>query len=328
MTDPIIVSWSEIDTGRQCKYKHELAYVQRWTRPVADDSPLGKGVLWHSLIETHFDTIAAHQRTDGAKVRWDVSAVELAKLCESAVDTFLGDKLREGVAQDVIELMQWMYDGYTDMWGLDGDHDIVGVETTHLAPLGEIKIWQGSVNGVDQFADVPVMLKFKIDRTIRDKWGHVRVIDEKSHGQLPTDHDYDFLDQFGLYVWGLRKLGVNVRGAIHSASKTKPNKGDLIKPGHPDYKSSMKETPLDARFKRTAIHYTDAQLENIARDALDEVQDLYGPHNRKQRQTDSDRCKWRCSFTEACLFGRRTGKPGATIKMLELNGFTQEFERH
>lgn len=318
--EPIIVSWSEIDAGRQCKLKHYMAYDQRWTKPVADDSPLGKGVLYHALLETHFRTIYGHQEfTEGGKVKWDVSEDEMLRHCASEVSKFLADKLKEGVDPNVLDLLQWMYDGYIEMWGIDEDHDIIGVETTHLAPLGNIVIGERIV---------PVTLKFKIDRTIRDKWGHVRVIDEKSHGQLPSDHDYDFLDQFGLYVWGLRKLGINVRGAIHSASKTKRNQGDIFKPGQPGYKSNMKITELDARFKRTPIHYTDAQLKDVARCALDDIQELYSKANRHQRQADSDRCKWRCSFTEACLFERRTGKPGDMLRMLERQGFTQERERH
>ncbi len=325
MTEPIIVSWSEIDAGRQCRLKHHLSYNERWTKPVEDNSPLGKGVLWHTVIETRYDVIRQHQLPTGG---WDVPADKLEELATNKVNALLDKFTRDGGDAGVAALMGWMYRGYVDVYGLDPEHVIMGVETTHLAPLGDIEIWQGAVNGVAQFATVPVVLKFKIDRTVRDKYGHVRVIDEKSHGQLPSDHDYDFLDQFGLYVWGVRKLGINVRGAIHSASKTKQNQGDIFKEGDDGWKSTMKSTPLDARYKRTPIHYTDAQLNGIASDALQDVQDLYSHTNRHQRQPDSDRCRWRCSFTEACLFGRRTGKPGDTVKMLALQGFTQERERH
>jgi hypothetical protein len=321
--EPIIVSWSEIDTGRQCRLKHHMAYNERWTKPVADDSPLGKGLLWHSIMETRYDTIRVHQLPEGG---WDVPADALEEACTLAVSDVLGKFLKDGGGTGVADLMRWMYRGYVDVYGLDPEHVILGVETTHLAPLGEIDIPHPWHHG--EMTKQPVMLKFKIDRTIRDKWGHVRVIDEKSHGQLPSDHDYDFLDQFGLYVWGLRQLGINVRGAIHSASKTKQNQGDIFKTGDAGWKSTMKATPLDARFKRTPIHYTDAQLRGIASDALADIQELYAHTNRHQRQADSDRCKWRCSYTEACLFERRTGKAGDMVKMLERQGFTQERERH
>jgi len=323
--DPIVVSWSEIDTGRQCKLKHHLSYNERWTKPVDDNSPLGKGVLWHTVVETRYNVIMAHQMPNGG---WDVSADELEALATKEVNALLDKFTRDGGDAGVAALMGWMYRGYVDVYGLDPEHTIMGVETTHLAPLGTIDLPDPSSSNGLGTAPVPVVLKFKIDRTVKDNRGHVRVIDEKSHGQLPTDHDYDFLDQFGLYVWGLKKLGINVRGAIHSASKTKQNQGDIFKEGDEGWKSSMKSTPLDARFKRTNIHYTEAQLAGIAADALQDVQDLYSPANKHQRQTDSDRCRWRCSYTEACLFGRRTGKPGDTVRMLALSGFTQERERH
>ena len=38
----IVVSYSELDTFRQCPMKHALAYKQRWTRPVEEGSPLNK----------------------------------------------------------------------------------------------------------------------------------------------------------------------------------------------------------------------------------------------------------------------------------------------
>lgn len=329
MTKPIIVSWSELDAGRQCRYKHHLAYNQRYSKPVADDSPLGKGVLWHEVIELRYNIIHSHQIVNAeGRTDWDCSGATLEGHAIKAVDDFLAAKLKEGYDPDVISLMHWMHDGYVATYGLDEEHDIIGVETTHLAPLGNITVWRQGVDGWGSKVEVPVVLKFKIDRTVRDKFGQVRVIDEKSHATLPSDHDYDFLDQFGLYVWGLRKLGIDVRGAIHSASKTKRNQGDIFKPGHPSYKPTMKETELSSRFKRTPIHYTPAQLRGIAADALADVQELYSERNRHQRQADSDRCKWRCQYTEACLFGRRTGKPGDTVRMLEIQGFTQERERH
>jgi hypothetical protein len=323
--DQLTVSWSEIDAGRQCKLKHKLSYKDRWTMPVADNSALGKGVLWHLVMETHYKVIMDAQALgEGGRMVWmhegrQLTADELMSRCNAAVDKLLSKASAGGHDSAMVHLAGWMYDGYTAVYGLDDEHDILGVETTHLAPLGSIVI---------DSREVPVTLKFTIDRTIRDKRGDIRVLDEKSCANLPRDSDFDFLDQFGLYTWGLRALGINVRGAIHSAARTTRNQGDIIKPGDEGYKKSMKAQTLDERFKRTNIAYTKAQLDDVRQSALDDVQELYSSANRHQRQADSDRCKWRCSFTEACLFGRRTGKMSETIKMLELQGFTQERERH
>lgn len=314
--DERTISWSELDTYRQCPKKWDLGYAKRYSKAVADDTPLGKGVLWHSCVETRYRVIMAHQRREGG---WDVSADELEALATEAVEKLLKEQLVKGFDPVVIGLMRWMYAGYVETYGLDESHRILGVESAHVAPLGMIE-----VDG----RPVRVMLKFKIDRTVRDEYGAVKVIDEKSHAQLPSGSDYDFMDQFGLYVWGLRALNIDVRGAIHSASKTKQNQGDLIKPGDPGYKSTMRETPLVGRYKRTPIPYTKQQLEGIAGDALADAQQMFTTANHRRRHTDGDRCKWRCQFTEACLFGRRTGKDRDTIQMLELQGFTQNHERH
>lgn len=318
--DPIIVSWSEIDAGRQCNFKHHLAYKLRYSKPPADDSALGKGIIWHNVMEIRYDTILNHQVIGTNGVRgYSTSDASVMAAADKAVDAYLLKLLTEGTDSEVLKVIKWMYDGYVKTYGLDKDNWIVGVETTHLAPLGDIETDRGSV---------PVLLKFKIDRTVRDKFGVIRILDEKSMGATPSAHEYDFHDQFPLYVWGLRKLGIDVRSVIHSAAKSKPNKGDFIKEGDEGWTAKMKESPLEDRFKRVTMQYTPAQLETVRADALADVQALYGPGATHQRQPDNDRCRWRCDFTEPCYFGRRTGKESDTLRMLELTGFEQNHERH
>lgn len=325
--EPITVSYSEITTGQQCKYKHYLAYDQRYSKAVEDDSPLGKGVLWHTIVQLRYDIIQNHQLmgADGTRA-YTKTKEEVNDAALKAVDIYLLSLLKQGVDPELLDTLKWMHDGYVEVYGLDSDHWIVGVETTHFAPLGTIQVRDyGNDFGT---IDVPVLLKFKIDRTVQDKTGQLKVIDEKSMSTLASTNDYNFNRQFMLYVWGLRKLGLNVRAAIHSAAKSKPNKGDLVKEGDDEWKSTMKPTPLESRFKRTPMPYTPAQLAGAARDALADVQELYGAHNARQRQMDEERCVRRCSFKEACYFGQRTGKDSDTIRMLELTGFVQNHERH
>jgi len=319
--DELTVSWSELDTYRQCPFKHHLAYDQRYSKAVDAGSALDKGLLWHGAIETRYKTIQAHQVMHEGRMVWDVASEVLAAECHKAVNAYLSKALRDGADVAVVSLVAWMMEGYVDTYGLDDVHDIMGVETTHLAPLG-------TISGPHEGERTKVWLKFKIDRTVRDQYGHIRVIDEKSCSALPTDSDYDFADQFGLYVWGLKALGLNVRGAVHSAAKTKQNQGDVIPVGHPEYKKSMKAQSLEDRYRRTSIHFTAPQLKEIADDALADVQQMYTKANHGRRHTNNDTCRWRCNFREACLYGRRTGRNSDTVRMLELTGFTQERERH
>lgn len=314
----VTISWSELDTFRQCPKKHDIYYIQRWTAEPKDDSPLGKGSLWHRVMETHFNTIKAHQTTnDSGQTVWDCSGDELLEFCLDAVgNTIAVMEIEEERDPAVIQVIKWMYAGYVETYGLDEEWDIIAVENTVIVPLYE-------ADGSESW----VRLKVKLDLLVKWK-GRYWIIDHKSCGSLPSDKDFDWADQFGLYVYGLGKVGVRVTGTIHNAAKTKMNQGDLIKPGEPGYKKSMKESTLEQRFGRHYMNYTKEQLEEIAADALADGKLAWSEHNHKRRNPDEERCKWRCGASEACMFGRRTGSDANMIDMLQRTGFVQDFTRH
>ena len=80
MSEQIVVSFSEIDTYRQCPLKHEWAYKQRWKRPVEEASALAKGSLWHLVLETHYNVLAKHDRlteeSQAAAIEESLRAIE------------------------------------------------------------------------------------------------------------------------------------------------------------------------------------------------------------------------------------------------------------
>lgn len=323
----ITVSWSELDAFRQCPKKHDLAYLQRWQKDTEDTSALGKGSLWHRVKEVHYKTIMAHQvpshmSTLGSHssyqgMNWDCSANELEWHCINAVGALLAKFEAEQRDPEVIKLMRWMYVGYLEKWGLDEQWDIVAVESTHIVPLYE-------ADGSESW----VRLKVKLDLVVRDQRGRLWVVDHKSCGQLPGNKDFDWADQFKLYILGLNRIGMKVFGAIHSAARTTMNKGDILKPGDEGYKKTMRAQTLEERFARTALDYTPAELECIERDTLADFKLAYSDANHKRRRPNEEWCKWRCNFSEACMFGRRTGSEANTLDMLQRTGFTQEFTRH
>lgn len=321
MSEELIISYSELDAYRQCPFKHRLAYKQRWAKPPSDNSALGKGTLWHLVLERHYRTIMDYQVTEDGNTVWSVSGSQLLAECVNRVDNLINELMRDKHDPQTLALVRWMYQGYVDVWALDDAYDIVGVETTHVVPLGEYFDAQRAV-------DVAVKLKIKVDVLMRDSDGSLWVMDHKSCSTMPKSTDFDFLDQFLLYSYGLGKLGHPVIGSIHSAARTQQNKGDIYKPGDPEYKTTMKAQSLTERFARHKISHTRQQLDNVAQDALADAFQMYSPANHERRHTSSDTCRWRCSYTEACLYGRRTGRDSDTIKMLELTGFTQEYERH
>jgi hypothetical protein len=317
----ITVSFSELDTFRQCPKKHDLAYNGRWQRDSDDRSALGLGSLWHRVLEVHYKTIMKAQRKgypDG-KLYWDVSEDDLRTACLDAVESLLREMLEDEQREpEVIEILMWMYEGHLEVFGLDEQYDILGAETTALMTLK-------NADGSDSW----VRIKVKLDLIVRDEKGHIWVIDHKSASSIGRDDmDHDWNDQFGLYVAVMRKQGLKVFGAIHSAALKKPNKGDFIKPGMDGYKASMKETPLENRFKRTRLNRTEAECESIMQDAVADAKLAYSEANHKRRHANPDTCKWKCDFKEACIFGRRTNNEENVLLTLQRTGFAQEPTRH
>ena len=315
--EPITISYSELDAFRQCPFKHRLAYVERWSMPVADDSALGKGTHWHSLLEAHYKVIQQHQRESGGKRHRTLPDDELLTLCAAAVKRVLDDLQDSGVNPDTLSLLWWMYWGYAEQWGTDPDWWIVAVEHTAIVPLYE-----------KDGSESHIHLKVKIDLIIEDRRGRRWFIDHKSGKDLPLSKDLDFDDQFGLYTYAMRRLGFRVTGCIHNATRTQRNKGDIFKPGDEGYKTTMKAQTLNERMSRTYMNRTDAELSSIQADALADAKLAYSPHNPGRRHANPDTCKWRCPYKEECIFGRRTGKDENVRLMLMDKGWTQEHVRH
>lgn len=312
--DEITVSFSELDTYRQCPMKWKLAYEDRWSRPKEDMSALNKGTCWHIVMEAHYRTIMAHQIEDlhgNGEITWDVTTDELLALCQAEVQKIFVYWVEQDLDEELMRLIAWMYAGYIDRYKLDDQWDIVEVEGTHIVDL---------VGGV--------RLKVKLDLIVRDERGKLWVIDHKSCANLPRESDFDFNDQFGLYVAALEKIGLKIMGAMHSAARTTMNQGDRIAPNSSEWKKSMRSQSLDERFSRTQIGYTTAQLSGILEDARADAVLMYSNHNHRRRHMNDVLCKRRCDFSEACIYGRRTGKDADTIDMLQRTGFEQDFTRH
>jgi RecB family exonuclease len=221
MTEKITVSYSEIDAYRQCPYKHYLAYGERFSKPVAVDSTLGKGTAWHEVLQIYYGALKASYDFEHA---YAVAAVRIQEM-----------------PPEIQALLSWMLEGYVTVYPKDFLFwEIMAVEATIVAPLLD-------ENGNETRFD----LKAKIDLIVRDKRNDlVSVVDHKSTSAL-RDKGFEWEEQFGLYELVANRAGFNVFNTVHSAALTKMNKGDLLKPGDDGYKGNMKETPLDSRFKRT-----------------------------------------------------------------------------
>jgi hypothetical protein len=271
MTEPIVVSWSEIDTFRQCPFKHDLAYRQRWQSDI--ESPaLTRGTAWHRLLEIRYEGQMANNPDDALL----------------AINGLLS--YDDGTQSEEQELLEWMYDGYCEMWDeQDQEWEVKAVEFKGFAPLDE------------RFT-----LKVKID-LVAARRGRLWVWDHKSGKNLPYSKELDLDDQMGLYIWCMRQMGYPVAGAIYSAARTQRNKTDQ---------------PLAERFTRIPLRRTDFELDTIAREALATCYKMW-PEGAdwgelRERNTNTDTCRWKCGFTEACLSSRKGGR---LVDMLVAHGY-------
>jgi RecB family exonuclease len=252
------------------QYKHYLGYIEGWQ--AQPSAALQRGTDWHTILDVWYQA-----QLPGAAEEQRAWAVR-------KVDQLIGRKDPESTAQQ--DLLAWMWDGYRARW-----HD----EALEWQPLES-----------EQRLELPLprpdgkpsrfIVRARIDllaryRPTRRLW----LWDHKTGQNLPKERDLDFEDQFGLYVWLLRRMGRKIQGCVYNAARTQRN--------------VSAPQPLAERFSRTLLAKTDAELAQLAAEVWATAEMMY-PEDRPPlwpppRTMDSDRCKWRCGFNEGCLAGRK-----------------------
>lgn len=303
MAPPRVISFSELSTARQCPLKHELAYADRWFKPQPPDSALFKGTWWHRVLETHYNELLRQQRAKEKR------KLALARAC---VEELLETQCH---VDSIRELVWWMYTGYIDHFGVDSDWRIMAVEHSAQVRLPALS------GHPSQF-----ILKIKIDLIVKDlatKTKNILVVDHKSGKDLPKQKELELDDQFGLYSWGMNRLGHKVFAQRYNAARTLRLKADIEEPG---------STPLNERFQRIGLYRTPRELDEVATEAYlaartryRELAEMRRAGRRSPRATEPQTCSWKCDFKEACLAGRK----GMDIaRFLRGSGFTQDYSRH
>ena len=310
--EPIIVSYSELDTYRQCPLKHELLYRKRYTKPAKETSALAKGSLFHVVMEEHYRVIKAWQDDHKGKVaiRAEKQVLELAR---TAVLPFLVD-LKTGEQSDNQQLVEWMYDGYVEKWGADLQWRIMGVEHQIITPLRDEKGNRSIYH-----------LKAKMDLLVRDREANDTfwVVDHKSGANLPNQMDLEIDDQFGLYTWAMNEVGKRVTGSIHNAARTTRNKGDF-----PDAGPKYSPQTLEQRHSRTHLNRSDKEIKNLALDAYKVAWNAYPPKGKGPKlysSPDPRQCGWKCDVKEPHLLMRQGRNPH---EVMTEYGFKIDRTRH
>ena len=259
--DHVVVTYSEMDTFRQCPLKHHWAYRERWAKTPKVGSALAKGTLWHNVLETHYEMIRRGET--------DLDRLRAFALREYLIDPENGQQDADQV------LIEWMYDGYVEHYGTDPEWEILATEVAGQVPLPLPKYH----------------LRFKIDMLVRQRsTGKIWLVDHKSARDFTRQAEIDIDDQFGLYTWALRRLGIPVFGFIRSDTRTQRNKGPMT---------------AEQRFRRVLTYRTDVELHNIAVDAADTADHAWGGEPVRHSSPAPQMCTWRCDFLEAHLMVRK-----------------------
>jgi len=312
--DAIIVSYSELDTFRQCPLKHKWAYGQRWTQKVKPGSALDKGSLWHAVMEVHYRIVKAYQDRHGGTIPEGLDE-RILKRIRKEITPLLHD-MDSGLQTPVQTLIEWMYDGYVEFYGIDRAWKIVAIEHQIVTPLldekGKPTRWH---------------LKAKIDLIIYDRdLGTFWVVDHKSCANMPDYMAMELDDQFGLYCWILKQVKRPVQGAMHSAARTTRNQPDF-----PDYTGKNKPQELEGRFQRKPLSRGLGELRKLAYDAYCAATQAHPtaearPHVKIYSSPDPRQCGWKCDFKDVHLILRKSTQREATI--LAGEGFYRDLRRH
>lgn len=280
------VSYSELDTIRQCRFKHQLAYQELWVPDGEEAEALSRGTLFHSVMEAHYGALQEFRARKEPGTAADVVEKLVRRVMPLLHDT------RTGFQTDRQELVEWMYRGYVDLYGLDLDWEIVAIEKS-------FEFWLPNERG----NRTNFKLAGTADLIVKD-WsagGGLWIVDHKTCRNLPRQKDFDMEDQTAIYTYLMKRAGLNIRGAIYNHCRTERLK--------------TREMGADERFKRTLTVRDDEELREMALEALDHFREAYKPRTRHAPRTpDGERCGWKCNFTEPCLASRKRGNHQAILQ--------------
>lgn len=306
--------------------KHDLSYVERWSKPPRAGGALNRGILWHEVLEEHYKVLASTQGATAADKPTAPAKTRLAQAKQAAAKVLFEAEQEAGsnsTALEDVELIAWMYEGYCQQYGVDEEWWIAATEHNAQVRLPN-ELGKRSRYALKLKIDLVVGIRgATLNRQTGKRPLRLWVVDHKSGKDLPKDKDFDFMDQFTLYTWALRQLGRNVFGQLYSAARTFRSVKD---------KEGKAVDPLESRFSRTPMHRTDAELTRVAIEAYQTISTRYKQQvaldkigGEPDRHTNEQTCGWRCDFTDPCLHGR---KGGDMRDFLYSAGFRQSFERH
>ena len=185
----ITISQSKLKTFRRCPKQYEYKYIQQ-LEAKRKSLPLALGNWIHSLLETHY------KGGDWLETYADLTHKFNGLMTE--------EKEHYG---DLPGTSARLMNGYMYQWEEeDKNLEIISVEEEFEVDIND-----------------QLKFKFKPDMIVQDKRnGMVSVWDHKSNKTLPDTEWRNTDIQSTLYLWALKKLGINVDQFIFNYIRTKP----------------------------------------------------------------------------------------------------------
>lgn len=255
-------------------------------RSDAINKPLAIGILWHEVMDAHYSGIMGEHKK-----------ADLEKVLH--ILTKAGAKDPDHPTHEYAALVAWMYDGYRRHYGdTEPLWKIVQSESEMEFDLVVLK------DGYEFTVHGRIDLLVEINR-------HLWIVDHKSSKNLPKTKELDLDDQMPIYIQGLRDAGYPVRGAIFNNARTFQHKNPV---------------PLDQRFSRDFAYRTDFELAYVMTEVSQDLTNAYNPDMFQPRHPDTQNCRWRCQFVDACIGGRKADH--LEVELLKAKGFKKQERNH
>lgn len=239
------IQYSRIKSYRHCRQQHYYKYIMNIVKK-RPSKPLYRGSIIHECLQ------AAAEGRDWMEV-WEKYNREFNRL-------FIEE--RELYGQTFMEDIKTILEGYFDYWNREDPLTYLFVEHQ----IRNIPIVKAM--------GIKFMLKAKIDGVVKDKEGRVWLIEHKTHENIPSE-EVRLMDlQTILYIWALRKAGINVEGVLWDYIRAKPPaKPELLKNGQLTKRKNLDTTR--AVYYRAIIenglnpkHYEDILDRLVGREAV------------------------------------------------------------
>lgn len=279
-TGTVVVRGSEIATFRFCPLLHKIQWRELWAKPEDEElTPSQIGTAWHLIAGTHYLAIQREQRAAG-KLRLTKAAQQ--RVLDS-VDAVIGSRIED---PDLLDTIDWMYDGHVEHYGFDDAWEVLHVEEHKLVP------WPVDWNP----PGLQFVYSWTSDLVIRDhsiKNKPAFVVDNKSTANPLKKDDIDLSDQLGMYTWAERESGLKVLAPMIRQVKTK---------------KLQRAMTLSERYADNYSYRTDIELNNIAQEML-EIAFRIHQTKRPYSSPDPRTCSWKCDFRDVHLYMRRSKNP-------------------